>query len=98
MGLQTQNKQRSVAIEVLQQTLGDFIKLGPTQAELTAAQKNITGGFVLRFDNNRKLLNYVAMIAFYQLPLDYLQTFPQKVALVTTEDIKSAFQRRINTD
>ncbi|MCK5355976.1 MAG: insulinase family protein, partial [Methyloprofundus sp.] len=80
MGLQTQNKQRTVAIEVLQQTLNDFIKAGPTQAELTAAQKNITGGFVLRFDNNRKLLNYVAMIAFYQLPLDYLQTFPQKVA------------------
>ena len=98
MGLQTQNKQRTVAIEVLQQTLSDFIKSGPTQAELIAAKKNLTGGFVLRFDNNRKLLNYVAMIAFYQLPLDYLQSFPEKVALVTTEDIKSAFQRRVNTD
>ncbi|NOQ15233.1 MAG: insulinase family protein [Methyloprofundus sp.] len=98
LGLQTQNKQRTIAIDVMQQTLGDFITQGPTQAELTAAKKNITGGFVLRFDNNKKLLNYVAMIAFYQLPLDYLQTFQDKVSQVTLEEIKSAFHRRVKTD
>ena len=97
MGLQTQNKQRTVAIDVMLKTLEDFIKLGPTEAELTAAKKNLTGGFVLRFDNNRKLLNYVAMIAFYQLPLDYLDIFQDKVSLVTLDQIKSAFQRRVNT-
>lgn len=98
MGLQTQNKQRAVAIEVMQQTLDDFITQGPTQAELIAAKKNLTGGFVLRFDNNRKLLNYAAMIAFYQLPLDYLDTFQDKVSQVTLEEIKSAFRRRVKTD
>ncbi len=98
MGLQTQNKQRKVATDVVLQTLGDFIKQGPTDAELTAAKKNITGGFVLRFDNNRKLLDYVAMIAFYQLPLDYLQTFQDKVLQVSVSDIKSAFQRRIKAE
>ena len=96
MGLQTQNKQRTVAIDVMLKTLDDFIKQGPTQAELTAAKKNLTGGFVLRFDNNKKLLNYVAMIAFYQLPLDYLDTFQDKVSQVTLDQIKSAFQRRVN--
>lgn len=98
LGLQTKNKQRTLAIDVLQKTLDDFIKLGPTQVELTAAKKNLTGGFVLRFDNNRKLLNYVAMIAFYQLPLDYLETFQHKASAVTLEDIKSAFQRRVNAN
>jgi len=95
MGLQTQNKQRKVAIDVLQKTLHDFIEKGPSEAKLEAAKKNITGGFVLRFDNNRKLLNYVAMIAFYQLPLDYLETFQSKVAEVSKEDIKAAFKRRV---
>jgi len=96
MGLQTQNKQRKVAIDVLQKTLHDFIEKGPSEANLEAAKKNITGGFVLRFDNNRKLLNYVAMIAFYQLPLDYLETFQRKVAQVSREDIKAAFKRRVS--
>lgn len=98
MGLQTQNKQRVMATKVMQQTLADFISKGPTQEQLTAAQKNLTGGFVLRFDNNKKLLNYVATIAFYQLPLDYLDSFPGKVLQVTVADIKSAFQRRVQTD
>ncbi len=95
MGLQTRNKKSQQALDVLLQTLQTFIKQGPTQAELTAAQKNITGGFVLRFDNHRKLLNYVAMIGFYQLPLNYLETFPSQVMQVSVEQIKSAFQRRI---
>ncbi|WP_428354822.1 M16 family metallopeptidase [Methyloprofundus sp.] len=98
MGLQTQNKQSRMAIEVMQKTLADFIKLGPTQEQLTAAQKNLTGGFVLRFDSNKKLLNYVATIAFYELPLDYLESFSGKVSRLTTQQIKSAFQRRINTN
>jgi len=95
MGLQTRNKKSQQALDILLQTLYTFIKQGPTQAELTAAQKNITGGFVLRFDNNRKLLNYVAMIGFYQLPLNYLDTFQTRVMQVTVEQIKTAFQRRI---
>ncbi len=98
MGLQTQNKQSDMAIELMQTTLADFINKGPTQAQLMAAQKNLTGGFVLRIDNNKKLLNYIAMIAFYQLPLDYLDSFPGKVSRVTVDEIKAAFQRRVKTD
>lgn len=98
MGLQTQNKQSSVAIEVLLKTLNKFIAKGPTQEQLIATQKNLTGGFVLRIDNNKKLLNYVTVIGFYRLPLDYLDTFSGQVSKVTTEQIKSAFQRRINLD
>ena len=98
MGLQTQNKQSAMAIELMQKTLADFIHLGPTHEQLIAAQKNLTGGFVLRFDSNKKLLDYVAMIAFYQLPLDYLDSFPDKVSQVTVDEIKSVFQRRVNTD
>lgn len=97
LGLQTQNKQRELAVSVLQQTLNAFIDQGPTQTELDAAKKNLTGGFVLRFDNNKKLLDYVAMIGFYQLPLDYLDTFQNKVLQVSATDIKAAFQRRVKT-
>jgi zinc protease len=98
IGLQTQNKQSKLAIDIMQTTLAEFINKGATQEQLIAAQKNLTGGFVLRFDSNKKLLNYIATIAFYQLPLDYLESFPGKVSQVTVDEIKSAFQRRINTD
>lgn len=96
IGLQTKNDQTQEALKVLNTTLSEFIDKGVTEAELIAAKKNITGGFVLRFDNNSKLTNYLAMISFNHLPLDYLDTFPKRVEAVTVTEIKEAFKRRIN--
>jgi zinc protease len=97
VGLQTRNDQTQQALEVLNKTLADFINNGPTEAELVAAKKNITGGFAMRFDTNKKLVNYVSMIGFYDMPLDYLDTFQQNVEQVTVTSIKEAFKRRVDT-
>jgi len=97
VSLQTRNDQAPQALAVLNQTLGDFITKGPSEAELDAAKKNITGGFAMRIDTNKKLAGYVGMIGFYDLPLDYLDTFEQKVAQVTVQSIAETFKRRINT-
>jgi zinc protease len=96
LGLQTRNDQTGEALKVLNRTLADFIAKGPTEAELTAAKKNITGGFPMRFDTNKKLANYVAMIGFYDLPLNYLDTFTQKVDAVTVASIVDAFKRHVD--
>ena len=98
MGLQTRNDQADEAFNVLHQTVRDFIDKGPTAEELDAAKKNISGGFVLRYDSNRKLAEYVGMIAFYRLPLDYLDTFTARVLAVTRENIKDAFVRRVQPE
>jgi zinc protease len=96
LGLQTRNDQTAEALKVLNQTLADFITKGPTEAELTAAKKNITGGFPMRFDTNKKLASYVAMIGFYDLPLDYLDTFTQKIEAVTVASVTEAFKRHVD--
>ena len=97
-GLQTRNDQAKEALEVMQATLKAFIINGPTEAELTAAKQNITGGFALRIDSNSKIADYLAMIGFYGLPLTYLDTFKDKVMAVTAVDIKSAYERRVHPD
>jgi len=97
-GLQTKADQAEKALTVLQKTIETFTEQGPTEAELEAAKKNITGGFPLRLDSNSKILGYIGMIGFYGLPLGYLETFNDRVGAVTVEQIKSAFQRRLQTD
>jgi zinc protease len=96
LGLQTRNDQTKQAVEVLNKTLSDFVTQGPTEAELTAAKKNIIGGFPMRFDTNKKLATYVGMIGFYEMPLDYLDTFQQKIEATTIATITDAFKRRVN--
>ena len=97
-GLQTRNDQAQEALDVMQGTLKDFIKNGPTDDELLAAKQNITGGFALRLDSNNKIADYLAMIGFYDLPLDYLETFKAKVDAVTIAQIKDAYSRRIQAN
>ena len=93
--LQTRNDQTGEALEVLRATLKEFHDKGPTEEELVAAKKNITGGFPLRIDSNSKIVEYLAMIGFYDLPLDYLETFNERVMAVTHEQIRDAYRRRV---
>ncbi len=97
MGLQTRNDQADQAFKVLTETVSRFAKKGPTEKQLDAAKSNITGGFALRLDSNRKIAEYIAMIAFYGLPIDYLDKFSDKVAAVTTGSIRDAFFRRLRS-
>jgi zinc protease len=98
MSLQTRNDQTDAALNVLMQTVRDFIEKGPSEQELQDSRKNITGGFPLRIDSNQKLIEQVAAIAYYGLPLDYLDTFIRKVEAVTVADIKKAFKSRIKPE
>ncbi|MFW5426353.1 MAG: M16 family metallopeptidase [Methylophagaceae bacterium] len=98
LGLSTRNDQADEALGVMRDTLIKFIEEGPTAEELIAAKQNITGGFALRVDSNSKIIGYLAMIGFYDLPLDYLEHFNDKVNAVTVEQIKDAFSRRVHPD
>jgi zinc protease len=95
-GLSTKNEQGLEAREVLMATIERFRAQGPSTEELAAAIKNITGGFPLRIAGNGKIAQYLAMIGFYGLPLDYLDHFNDRVSAVTAEGIRDAFQRRLD--
>ena len=96
IGLQTKRDQAEDALKLVRETLDKFISQGVTEAELKAAKQNIIGGFPLRIDSNSKILDYLAVIGFYKLPLNYLDEFNGKVEAVTAAQIKDAFSRRID--
>ena len=98
IGLQTRPDQARQAVEVARSVLKEFVDKGPTEAELQAAKDNLNGGFALRIDSNRKLLDNLANIAWHQLPLDYLDTWTQKVQALTVQDIAQAFARKVQPD
>lgn len=98
IGLQTKREQADEALAVVRKTLQNFIAKGPTEDELKKAKQNIVGGFPLRLDSNKKILDYLAVIGFYRLPLSYLDDFTGKVEKVTVAQIRDAFTRRIQPD
>ena len=93
--LQTDRKQQDQALTVLRDTLRDFIDNGPPPGSIEAARQNLVDGFPLRVASNQQIAEYAAMIGFYDLPLDYLETFTAHVAAVTPAAVKEAFARRV---
>jgi zinc protease len=98
LGLQTKTAQTDAALKVARDTLRQFIADGPSEAELTQAKANLIGGFPLRIDSNKKILDYLSVIGFYNLPLDYLDTWVDKVNAVDVAAVKQAFARRLDAD
>lgn len=98
VSLQTRSDQAAEAMAITQQVIADFVAQGPTEDELQAAKDNLVGSLPLRLDSNRKLLGNLANIAWNGLPLDYLDTWTQKVEAVSRSDITAAFQRTLQPD
>ena len=98
ISLQTQKEQTDNALKVVRDTLSSYLRDGPTETELKAAKDNLIGGFALRIDNNRKILDNIAVIGYYNMPLDYLDTWTDNVARVSAADIKAAFNRKVAAD
>ncbi len=98
LGLQTKNSQRAEALAVVRRVLKEFAEKGPTPEELAAAKKNVTGGFPLRIDSNKKIAEYLTVIGFYGLPLTYIDDFIPRIEAVTAEQIRDAFRRRVHPE
>lgn len=98
IGLQTKREQTGEALKVVRETLNRFVEKGVTEKELKAAKDNLTGGFALRLESNSKVLDYLAVIGFYGLPLTWLDDYVGKINKVTTAQIRDAYKRRIKPD
>jgi len=98
VGLQTKLSQTDEAIKVAREVLEKFQKEGPSEDDLKASKLNITGGFPLRTASNDDIIGYLAMIGFYNLPLDYLNNFTKRVDEVSRDQVVDAFKRRVHLD
>ena len=96
VGLQTGKENSKEAVEVMTDTVSEFVNNGPTKQELETAKKGLVGGFALRLDSNAKILENLAQIVFYDLPLDYLDNWTLRIQAVTLEDVKKVLKDKIN--
>lgn len=98
IGLQTKRAQAQPAMTLVHELLERFLKEGPSAAELRAAKQNLIDGLALRLDSNAKLMGYVAMIGYYQLPLTYLDDYAAKVEAVMRQQVREAFARHVRPE
>lgn len=67
-----------------------------TAAELENAKRAIIGSFALSLEQPQTLLQNIITQKIYDLPADYWDTYPQRVAAVTADDIQTVAQKYID--
>ncbi len=96
--LQTRADQADHATEVVRDVLRDMVSSGISARELDAAKANLSGSFAHRMDSNAKRVGLMSMVGFYGLPLDYLQTWPEKIQAASLADVQRQVQAYLNPE
>jgi len=91
--LQTRASQTEEAASVVKAVMKDMVAGHIDLKRLQATKDNLTGGFAQRMDSNRERVGLMAMIGFYQMPLNYLQVWTEHVDAVTVADVKKMATR-----
>ena len=94
--MQTRPDQAQQAVALIHEVLRRFAEEGPTPQELAEAQRSLVQGHVLKLDSNRKIADQVAALAWAELPLDELDTWPRRVQALTREELMRAWRRVID--
>jgi zinc protease len=98
MRMQTKNDQALEAKNIALQTLKNFRNNAIDTQKLQDGKDNIIGGFALETASNANILTYLSIIGFYDLPLDYLSSFTDKIKDISAQDIQNAYERLIDMD
>ncbi|MCB1660329.1 MAG: insulinase family protein, partial [Pseudomonadales bacterium] len=96
INLSTRNDQTEQSLALIRTNLQDFLRNGVTDEQVLEAKNNILGSFPLSTASNSNILAYLASMGFYNLPLDYLDSFNERISKVTAQQIKTAFNKHLN--
>jgi hypothetical protein len=87
--------------EVLRLMVDEFSRLQrerPFERELSGAQAYLAGSFPLTIETPNDIATEVLNVLFYELPVEEIGTFPQRVQAVTPDDILRVARQYVRPD
>lgn len=96
MWVETKNSSRDLVTTKMKDILQDLYINGPTEQEVSDAKQHLIGGFANRIASNKKIANAIAHLAFYDIPMNYLDDYKDNIAGVTKDSVIAAVQRHFD--
>lgn len=97
-GLQTGSARATEAVAVMRKVIAQYVANGPDAVALEQARRNLIESFPMRLENNARILDNLALIGFYKLPLDYLDRYVSYLEAVTLEQVRAALKRHLQPE
>lgn len=96
--VQTKNETAIEAIDGINAELKKIREEQVQDEELKNAKAYLTGSFPLRLDTNAKISNFLVLVEFYNLGLDYINEYVKKIDAVTKDDVLRVAGKYIDTE
>lgn len=98
MGAETKVETTGDAVAAMRQTLNTLVREPVSEAELAAAKEAMINSFIFQYQSRFQIVSQRAMLDMLGYPPDYLATYPQRIAAVTTTDVQHAAQQFLHPD
>src|SRR5690606_10070276 len=98
ISLQTKTASAQQALDLVLQLQQDFIEHGISQAELDSAKRQILGSYPLANASNAAIVSQLAMLAFYDMPLDWQDQFIEQISQLNLEQVNRAIRQHIKPE
>jgi zinc protease len=69
-----------------------------SEGELAATKRSVVAGFALALEQPTRVLGFALTRKFYNLPDDYWETYPAKVAAVTADDVQRVARKYLDPE
>ncbi len=96
--LQTKNETANIAIDEIIRQITKIKTEKVTEKELSEAKSYLTGSFPRRLDTTRKIADFLAIVEFFNLGLDYDKKYIDYINSVTGEDVLRVAQKYLTPE
>ncbi len=96
VNVQTRNNAATRVVEVIRSIVSDVRDNGITEDELEAAKAYLTGSFPRRLSTTGKTARFLALVEYFDLGLDYPETYINAINALTLEDMREAGRKHLH--
>jgi zinc protease len=95
-GAETKNESVAEVVGLMRQLMLQIREEPVASAELALAKESLINSFVFAFEDNHDVVTQSLRLDYYAYPSDYLQTYRDKIAAVTTADVQRVAQQYLD--
>jgi len=95
MGVETKTKTAGEALSIFMSEIKRIQTEKVGEAELEDAKNSLINSFVFVFDTPGRILEQRMIIDYYGMPVDYLETYRDKIMKVTADDVIAAANKHL---
>ncbi len=95
-GTETKTDSTLYAVNLMREIISGMQQHPVSQAELNLARESLINSFIFGFTNTHDVVTQQMRLDFYDYPSDFLQSYREKVAAVTVEEVQRVARRHLD--